>query len=77
MRLWYVCEALARQKLGLSEEYTLFAADMHRRPKKGKPDAWEAVEVGIGKKGGGGWLDKHDGIMIYRHEIEHYPGYEP
>ena len=28
MKLWYVCEALARQKLGLSDEYTLFAADV-------------------------------------------------
>lgn len=77
MKLWYVCEALARQKLGLGDEYTLYAADMHRKPKKGKPEAWEAVAVGIGRKEGEHWTDKHADIIIYRHEIETFPDYTP
>lgn len=78
MKRWYVCEALARQKLGLSEEYTLFAASMGYPTGQRQQGNWTHVKVGIGKKDTDAhWSDEHRGIIIYRHEIETYPGYEP
>jgi len=79
MRLYDICETMARQKLGLDGTYELTHVELLPHA----PDTWRKVKACLGQRVPRTWRQQYDRwenlqwLELYRPEIEAFPGYEP